>query len=63
MRVCVGVFVLGGGFLSCCLKYNSIKYNTIVGIHSTVVERGTAMWVDAGSNPAQTEVALAVVRS
>ena len=35
----------------------------IVGARSTVVERGSAMRVDECSNPAQTEVASAVVRS
>ena len=34
-----------------------------VSAHSTVVKLGTTMRVDAGSNPAQTDVALAVVKS
>ena len=38
-------------------------FNMIVGAYNTVVECGTVMWVDAGSNPALIEVASAVVRS
>ena len=38
---------------------NSLNVST----HRTVAERGTAMRVDVGSNPAQTEVTWAIVRS
>ena len=35
----------------------------IAGARSTVVERWTAVQVDVGSNPAQTEVAPSVLKS
>ena len=37
--------------------------NTYVGVHSVVVDLRTSMRVVAGSNPAQTDVISAVVRS
>ena len=46
-----------------CKPYSILMDYSIVGARSTVAERGTVMRVDAGSNPAQSEVSSAVVKS
>ena len=51
-----------------CERMSVISFHVVIieyGIcrrRSTVVEHGTAIWVDAGSNPDQTEVSSVVVR-
>ena len=63
----MGNFVVIPHLCSCNNESSLYAYvmvlDTNVGAHSTMVELGTSMWVDAGSNTAQAEMVWTVLRS